>query len=196
MHIRKKRDSILYFITRKYKFKLFIILYFKQLSVILFFMKKYISLFLLTTILLLMLTGCSEEIVITEADYIVTEGTTNAGISAGASYTDFAAAYTGFPIQMINEDGFFTPFDVNASDVDSSDLTLFMSCFVVDGVLSTTNELVTKLNVSAEELVNTLSSREYLAEHTVVFHYIKFHFENSELTDISDDYLDYNHELI
>lgn len=147
------------------------------------------------------LGGCGNEFVPIEDDFSVNDKTTSAGISVGATFSEFAEVYSEFPIQRIdNSDGgnwvaYSIPNLKKTPDAGNDDMTLMVSYFFVDGVAVSTKTLLEETGTESENLVEYLSSPEYLNDHSVVFRYMIFDFSAGTITDIRADYLDYNNEL-
>ncbi len=156
-------------------------------------MKKLLITFL---ILICILTACGKETPLLEAsDYELNQNTntTSKGIGIGDTPEVFLAAYGSYDIETSIEYGPFeaiTPKEIPFTD----SIRTILPTFFIDGLPTTIEQICTENEIERSELLSLLSSDEYLQNHTVVYHYMIFTWENGLITDIHSEFMDYNED--
>ncbi len=156
-------------------------------------MKKLFFIFL---ILIGFLTACGKEQPLLEAaDYELNQSanTTRKGIGIGDTPEEFLAAYGDYDIETSIEYG---PFEAIAPDeipfTDS--IRTILPTFFIDGLPATIEQICTENEIERTGLLSLLSSDEYLQNHTVVYHYMIFTWDDGVITDIHSEFMDYNED--
>lgn len=147
---------------------------------------------------MVMLTGCEETYApAAEALALDSEGNTSLGIHVGSTYGEFVEAYSGYRVELVNEDGTLDPIDLPKPAKDevpeTEDERLLVACFYIDGEPMLTEKIVEELGT--DDIETVLQSAEYLSNHTVIYRYMYLDIVSNAVSDISYDYLDYNTEL-
>ncbi|MCD7818601.1 MAG: hypothetical protein LUH07_06075 [Lachnospiraceae bacterium] len=83
-------------------------------------------------------------------------------------------------VMSINE----IPYDENIS-------TLIANFFIDDEAISE-EDICEENDIEESDLYDLLSSSSYLRAHDVIYRYLRFTWENSEITDIDSGELNYN----
>ena len=159
-------------------------------------MKKIVMLSAAFSLIAVLLTGCGESTpLLTAVDYELDIETneTNKGVSVGDTPENFLAAYGEYKI-FTSVDGqdyqvlptAEIPFDLTA--------TTLLPTFFIDGLPVDTDAFCKENEIEKAELLNFLSSEDYLRSHTVVYYYLLFTWENGVITDIRSSYMDYNED--
>lgn len=143
-----------------------------------------------------LLTGCGERATLLTADDYILETETNKtslGIVPGDTAETFLAAYGEYKIftsldgenyQMLASEEI--PFD--------SAITTLLPTFFVDGLPVDPDVFCKENEIEKANLITFLRSPDYLASHAVAYRYLVFSWENSVITDIRSQYMDYNED--
>lgn len=157
------------------------------------FSSKLVFTVLLCTFLL---TACGKETpLLTAADYELNQenNTTSKGIGIGDTPEAFLEAYGSYDIETSIEYG---PYQALANDeipfTDS--IRTILPTFFIDGTPVTIEQICTENNIEPAALLSLLSSEEYLQNHTVIYNYMIFTWEDGFITDIHSEFMDYNED--
>lgn len=165
---------------------------------------KQLSLAIICSILFVLpLTGCGSKAYPTMSDYAITDDeSTTAGLQVGASVPQFLDLYNQFdlsfcPSGSVAEE--YSSFDpesesfLNSLEQLSGDFLL--ATFYLDEEPQSALDLSkTSAIDDKSELFDYLRSPEFLSEHTLLYKFMIFHFEDGSLISIESDSLDYNAE--
>lgn len=143
-----------------------------------------------------LLTACGKETPLLEAaDYELNQNTntTRKGIGIGDTPEAFLEAYGDYDIETSIEYGAYealAPKDIPFTD----SIRTILPTFFIDGLPTTIEQICAENEIERTELLSLLSSDEYLQNHTVVYHYMIFTWEDGVITDIHSEYMDYNED--
>ncbi len=157
---------------------------------------------LLSAIVMLMMftvsaCGGKETLLLEADDYELNtqSGKTSKGIAVGDNSEAFLNAYDGYDIFTVMDDGSFVLLDPKeAFPADTSETIL--PTFYIDGSPLTIDQICKQNKIEKSSLIQTISSTDYLSEHTVGYYYLVFDWENGNITDISSEYLDFNEDAV
>lgn len=141
------------------------------------------------------LWGCEKKPADTApAEVFKMNGTsTAAGIAPGASREDFIKAYKDYIIQVAYNDLDSNYLIMSIEDIPyEENISAMVANFFIDGKPMSEAALCRENKVEQAQLYTLLSSPEYLRKHTVVYRYLRFHWDQGELLDIESDELNYN----
>ncbi len=152
----------------------------------------------LLTILLCtsLLTGCGkEQLLLNATDYELDADTdqTSKGISLGDDSEAFLAAYSEYEILTSVAGNDYHALPVEEIPFSDSIETL-LPTFFIDGLPMTMTQICKDNDIAKEDLLSLLSSADYLQNHTVVYYYLIFTWENGVITDVRSEYMDYNED--
>lgn len=159
-------------------------------------MKKLITLLAALGLALGTLTACGESAPLLSAtDYELDPetGATSRGISVGDNAESFLAAYGEYKIFTAVDGGEYQVFAAQDIPFDS-ELTLLLPTFFIDGMPTDLDLFCKENEIGKSDLTALFSSDEYLKNHTVVYYYLLFTWENGAVTDIRCEYMDYNED--
>lgn len=153
---------------------------------------------LLLTLLLStgLMTACGkEQLLLNATDYELDADTrqTSKGISVGDDSETFLAAYGAYEIltSVAGQDYQSLP----VAEIPFSDsIETLLPTFFIDGLPMTIDEICKDNEIAKENLLSFLSSADYLQNHTVVYYYLIFTWENGVITDVRSEYMDYNED--
>ncbi|MDE6388002.1 MAG: hypothetical protein K2L82_09375 [Lachnospiraceae bacterium] len=159
-------------------------------------MKKIVMLSAAFSLIAVLLAGCGESTpLLTAVDYELDIETneTNKGVSVGDTPENFLAAYGEYKI-FTSVDG--QDYQVLPTEEIPFDLaaTTLLPTFFIDGLPVDTDAFCKENEIEKADLLNFLSSEDYLRSHTVVYYYLLFTWENGVITDIRSSYMDYNED--
>lgn len=155
-----------------------------------------LSMFSVLLLVILLLTACGKETPLLEAaDYELNQNanTTRRGIGIGDTPEAFLEAYGEYDIETSIEYG---PYEALApKDIPFTDsIRTILPTFFIDGVPATIEQICTENEIEPTELLSLLSSEEYLQNHTVIYYYMIFTWEDGIITDIHSEFMDYNED--
>lgn len=142
------------------------------------------------------LTACGKETPLLEAaDYELNlnTNTTSKGIGIGSTPEEFLAAYGSYTITTSVEYGPFEALEPKEIPFTESIRTI-LPTFFIDGVPVTIEQVCSENKIERAQLLSLLSSEEYLQNHTVVYHYMVFTWEDGVISDIHSEFMDYNED--
>lgn len=154
---------------------------------------KYVFPLLLCTFLL---TACEKETpLLTAADYELNQetNTTSKGIGIGDTSEAFLEAYGDYDIETSIEYGSYQALSNNEIPFTDSIRTI-LPTFFIDGIPVTIEQICTENEIERINLLSFLSSEEYLQNHTVIYNYMIFAWEDGCITDIHSEFMDYNED--
>lgn len=164
-------------------------------------MKKLLYMILLCSLLMI---GCEKEVEIpklTEADYVLNNiNETNKGIKIGSTLDDFFNAYADYNLMKFEADGSYTVFHKEAILTEEGTYTensfsFLLPTFFVDGNAMNTDDIATTYGLDKKELPQALRTEDFLAKHTVVYHFFLFDIQGGVVKNVSENSCDFNAEL-
>ena len=158
--------------------------------------KKIISILSLALILSLFTCGCGEEKPLLSAtDYELDAETaqTIRGVKIGDNAEVFLAAYRDYDILTSIDGGDYRYLPVEEIPF-SSRLTTILPSFFIDGSAIEIDSFCEENGIEKEALLSFLTDETYLEVHTVLYQYLVFTWENSVITDIRSESMDYNRD--
>jgi len=154
--------------------------------------KFVLTLFLCT----FLLTACGKKnALLTAADYELNQDTnmTSRGIGIGDGPEAFLDAYGDYDIETSIEYGPYQA--LNTDEIPFTDsIRTILPTFFIDGTPVTIEQICTENEIERADLLSLLSSEEYLQNHTVVYNYMIFTWENGSIIDIHSEFMDYNED--
>lgn len=147
-------------------------------------------------LLALLLTACGKETpLLTAADYELNQetNTTSKGIGIGDSPEAFLEAYGDYDIETSIEYGPYQALNTNEIPFTDSIRTI-LPTFFIDGAPVTIEQICTENEIERADLLSLLSSEKYLQNHTVIYNYMIFTWEDGFITDIHSEFMDYNED--
>ncbi len=141
--------------------------------------------------------GSKETLLLEADDYELNtqSGKTSKGIAVGDDFETFLNAYDGYDIFTVLDDGSFVLLDPKeASPTDTTETLL--PTFYIDGSPLTIDQICRQHKIEKSSLIQTISSADYLNEHTVGYYYLVFDWENGKILDIRSEYLDFNEDAV
>lgn len=143
-----------------------------------------------------LLTACEKGTpLLTAADYELNQetNTTSKGIGIGDTPEDFLNAYGDYVIETSIEYGPYQA--INNDEIPFTDsIRTILPTFFIDGVPVTIEQICTENKIERADLLSLLSSEEYLQNHTVIYNYMIFTWEDGLITDIHSEFMDYNED--
>lgn len=146
--------------------------------------------------LMLSVTACGKETpLLRAADYELNleNNTTSKGIGIGDTPEAFIEAYGSYVIETSVSYGPYQPLDAEEIPFEEPVKTI-LPTFFIDGLPVTIEQICTENEIERTDLLVLLSSEEYLQNHTVMYHYMVFNWENGVITDIRSEFMDYNED--
>ena len=143
-----------------------------------------------------LLTGCKESApLLTAEDYTLdTENNkTNRSVTLGDTSDTFLAAYGEYKI-FTSVDGSDYQMLAHEEIPFDSVVTTLLPTFFIDGLPIDPDAFCNENELEKSDLLNLLSSEDYLASHRVEYYYLIFTWENGVITDIRSEYMDYNED--
>lgn len=143
-----------------------------------------------------LLTGCGESApLLNAADYELdpATSTTSKEVSVGDNAEAFLAAYGDYKI-FTSVDG--EEYQVLAAEeipFDSA-VTLLLPTFFIDGAPTDLDRFCEENEIGKADLTATLNSEAFLQDHTVIYSYLLFTWEDGVITAIRSEYMDYNED--
>jgi hypothetical protein len=140
------------------------------------------------------LTGCGQEVCLlsaTDYEYVSDMDETSRGIAVGDDADAFLAAYGDYEILTLVDDT-YQLLDAEEIPFDSDSLTTILPTFFIDGVATDTTLFCKENEIEKADLLNFLTSEDYLSSHTVVYRYLVFTWEMGVITGIQSESMDYN----
>lgn len=144
---------------------------------------------------LLLLSGCEKKSAdIAPASLFEMDGETTAGgISPGDGKKEFIKAYKGYTIQVAYNNLDSNYLVMSIEDIPYEDeISTMIANFFVDGKPVTEETLCAENDIKPDQLYELLSSSSYLRQHEVLYRYLRFSWEDSVITAIDSDALNYN----
>ncbi len=141
--------------------------------------------------------GSRESLLLEADDYELNtqSGKTSKGIAVGDDFETFLNAYDGYDIFTVLDDGSFVLLDPKeASPTDTSETLL--PTFYIDGNPLTIDQICKQNKIKKSSLIQTISSTDYLSDHTVGYYSRVFDWENGNIIDIRSEYLDFNEDAV
>ena len=158
-------------------------------------MNTHKSVFVLPLIMLF-LTACGKDTqLLTAADYELNQenNTTSKGIGIGDTPETFLDAYGDYDIETSIEYGPYQALHTDEIPFTDSIRTI-LPTFFIDGAPVTIEQICTENEIERADLLSLLSSEEYLQNHTVIYNYMIFTWEDGFITDIHSEFMDYNED--
>lgn len=164
--------------------------------------RAFLTLLLISSISTFLLSGCGQVIeAMTTADYVISEdGSTSKGIKIGDSLEQFFEVYENYAMLVSYGDEQYSVFHKKdiLSEEDTFTTTTFsllLPTFFVDDAASDTDALCETYQVEKENLLSFLNSEDFLKEHSVVYEFILFDFQDGILQNILNSSRDFNAEM-
>lgn len=157
-------------------------------------MKKTLTLLASIGLTLSLLTGCGKSTPLLSAvDYEldIETNTTNRGVSVGDTPETFLAAYGEYRIFTSVDGGAYQALPTEEIPFDSAVTTLLPS-FFIDGLSVDPDVFCEENEIEKADLLDFLTSEDYLSSHTVVYYYLAFTWENGAISDIACQFMDFN----
>ena len=161
--------------------------------------KTILSAVLLFMSVLTVLTACGKETpLLTAADYELNheDNTTSKGIGIGDTPEAFLNAYGDYVMYVMEPsiDSLFYQ-AVKTDEIPFTEsIRTILPTFFIDGNSVTIEQICEKNEIERTELLALLSSDEYLQNHTVMYQYMIFTWEDGLITDIHSEYMDFNED--
>ncbi len=159
-------------------------------------MKKAIPLLAALGLTFGLLTACGESApLLSAADYELdpAANTTSKDVSVGDNAETFLAAYGDYKIFTSLAGGEYQALAAEEIPFDSA-VTLLLPTFFIDGAPTDLDRFCEEHKIEKTKLTATLSSEAFLQEHSVIYSYLLFTWENGAITDIRSEYMDYNED--
>lgn len=158
--------------------------------------KKALILLTVLSLSLGLLTGCKESTpLLTAEDYTLdtANNKTNRGVTLGDTSDTFLTAYGEYKIFTSVDGSDFQMLAHEEIPFDSAATTL-LPTFFVDGAPIDPDTFCEENEIEKSNLIDFLSSEDYLNSHRVEYYYLIFTWENGAITDIRSEYMDYNED--
>ena len=161
--------------------------------------KTILSAVLLSVMTLTALTACGKETpLLKAADYELNHenNTTSKGIGIGDTPEAFLSAYGDYVMYVIEpsiDSGFYQALKTDEIPFTESIRTILPTFFIDDNAV-TIEQVCEENEIERTELLALLSSDEYLQNHTVIYHYMIFTWEDGLITDIHSEFMDFNED--
>lgn len=158
--------------------------------------KTILSAVFLSVTVLTTFTACGKETpLLRAADYELNheDNTTSKGIGIGDTPEAFLNAYGGYVIETSIENGSYQALKTEEIPFAESIKTILPTFFIDENAV-TIEQICEENEVERTGLLALLSSDEYLQNHTVMYHYMIFTWENGIITDIHSEYMDFNED--
>lgn len=142
------------------------------------------------------LTACGKETpLLSAADYELNHenNTTSKGIGIGDTSEAFLSAYSDYVIETSIENGSYQALKTDEIPFTESIRTILPTFFIDENAV-TIEQICEENEIERTELLTLLSSDEYLQNHTVIYHYMIFTWEDGMITDIHSEFLDFNED--
>lgn len=144
---------------------------------------------------LFFLTGC-EKITTAPAPlslFTLTGETTADGVRVGDGSKEFKAAYQDYEI-LVSLSPSEIPDEVMSMRRIPFDrkITTMIANFFIDGTPMTPEDICQEEGIDSDQLLDRLSSEEYLRKHEVLYCYLIFYWEGGVITHIASEELNYN----
>ena len=161
-------------------------------------MTKKKALILLTALSLSLglFTGCGKSTpLLTAEDYTLdTENNkTNRGITLGDTSDTFLEIYGEYKIFTSVDGSDYRMLAYEEIPFDSAAITL-LPTFFIDGQPIDPDTFCKENEIEKGNLLDLLSSEDYLSSHSVEYYYLIFTWENGVITGIRSEYMDYNED--
>ena len=158
--------------------------------------KTILSAVLLSITALTALTACGKETpLLKAADYELNheDNTTSKGIGIGDTPEAFLDAYSDYIIETSIENGPYQALKTDDIPFTESIRTILPTFFIDENAV-TIEQICEENEIERTGLLALLSSDEYLQNHTVIYHYMIFTWENGIITDIHSEFMDFNED--
>ena len=158
--------------------------------------KTILSAVLLYTTALITLTACGKKTpLLTAADYELNheDNTTSKGIGIGDTPESFLSAYGDYVIETSIEHGTYQALKTDEIPFTESIRTILPTFFIDENAV-TIEQICEENEIERTELLALLSSDEYLQNHTVMYQYMIFTWEDGMITDIHSEFMDFNED--
>lgn len=158
--------------------------------------KKALILLTALSLSLGLLTGCGESTpLLTAEDYTwdTENNKTNRGVTLGDTSEAFLEAYGEYKIFTSVDGSDYRMIAYEEIPFDSAATTL-LPTFFVDGAPIDPDTFCEENEIEKSNLIDFLSSEDYLNSHRVEYYYLIFTWENGAITDIRSEYMDYNED--
>ncbi len=158
--------------------------------------KTILSSVLISMAALATLTACGKETpLLRTADYELNheDNTTSKGIGIGDTPEAYLNAYSDYVMETSIENG---PFQALKTDEIpfTEPIRTILPTFFIDENPVTIEQICEENEIERTEILALLSSDEYLQNHTVMYHYMIFTWEDGVITDILSEYMDFNED--
>lgn len=143
-----------------------------------------------------LLTGCKESATLLTAEEYTLDAEnnkTNRGVTLGDTSEAFLAAYGEYKIFTSIDGADFQMIAHEEIPFDSDVITL-LPTFFIDGLPIDPDTFCEENEIEKSNLIDFLSSGDYLSSHRVEYYYLIFTWENGAITDIRSEYMDYNED--
>ena len=155
-----------------------------------------LSAVLLSMAALTALTACGKETpLLRAADYELNheDNTTSKGIGIGDTPEAYLTAYGDYVMETSIANGPYQALQTDEIPFTESIRTI-LPTFFIDESAVTIEQICEENEIERTELLALLSSDEYLQNHTVMYHYMIFTWENGIITDIHSEFMDFNED--
>ena len=159
-------------------------------------LKTILSAVLLSITTLALMTACGKETpLLRVADYELNheDNTTSKGVGIGDTPEAFLSAYGDYVMETSIENGPYQALKTDEIPFTESIRTILPTFFIDENAI-TIEQICEEYEIERTGLLALLSSDEYLQNHTVMYHYMIFTWEDGMITDIYSEYMDFNED--
>ncbi len=150
---------------------------------------------LITLFCAVFLIGCEKNTqeIASEEVFEMTDGVTHDGVKIGDGKAEFIDAYNPYVIQTAYTDAAsnYKVMSIRKIPYDENISTL-IATFFIDGKAVSEEEICAQNEIEEEDLSSLLSSPAYLQKHNVIYRYLRFNWEDSEIRSIDSSELNFN----
>ena len=142
------------------------------------------------------LTACGkEQALLTSQDYDYSEDMdqTSRGVSVGDDKDAFLAAYGEYEILTSRDSSNYELLSTEEIPFDEP-ITTILPTFMIDGMPTTLDTICKENEIAKADVMTLLSSEEYLQQHTVMYYYLTFTWQDGIITKITSQSMNYNED--
>lgn len=144
---------------------------------------------------LLFLTGCEKITTIPAPSslFVLTNGVTADGVQAGDGKKEFMSAYQDYEILVS-----LSPSEIPSESMPMQripferKISTMIANFFINDTPMTPEDICREEGIESEQLLDLISSDEYLRKHEVLYRYLIFYWEDGSITRITSEELNYN----
>lgn len=159
-------------------------------------MKKMGGVLAALTVSAITLTACGkEQALLTSQDYDYSEDMdqTSRGVSVGDDKDAFLAAYGEYEILTSRDSSNYELLSTEEIPFDEP-ITTILPTFMIDGMPTTLDTICKENEIAKADVITLLSSEEYLQQHTVMYYYLTFTWQDGIITKITSQSMNYNED--